>query len=530
MLFTDVNLQLNTGNCYGIVGANGAGKSTLLRILNGEESSDGGEVRRPKNARLGVLGQDHYKYEATPIIDVVMMGHETLWSALTEQERVLACEDGHFDDERYAELDEIIAAHDGYALESRAAEILAGLNIATPQHKEPLSLLSGGYKLRALLGQTLCAQPDALFLDEPTNHLDIISIHWLEGFLKTYKGLCIVVSHDNRFLNNVCSHIIDVDYQAATVYRGNYDRFMQLKVEERGRREKEIDKREKEIADHKAFIKRFAAKATKARQANSRAKRIAKIEIERLAPSSRRHPTFKLIQKRPSGKTVLTVKKLNKAYGENTVLNSVGFTINRGDRVAIIGPNGIGKSTLLKVITEEIKADSGTYEWGHETHLGYFPQDHKDRLGDPRQDVLSSFWDNCPTQPIGYCYGKLAEVLFSREETEKKIENLSGGEAARLMLSRIASKQPNVLILDEPNNHLDLEGIEALSRDLKRFEGTIIFVSHDRWLVEQIATRVIEINEDGIDDYQGSYIDFMARKNIDHLDADQVIARGKKKK
>jgi len=532
LLFRDANLQLNTNNCYGIVGANGSGKSTLLRILNGRESMDEGEVKLPRNIRLGILNQDHFQYEDTAILDVVMMGHTELWNALKEQEQLLNCADQEFDADRYAQLDDIILSLDGYAFEARAAEILAGLNIQTDTHQQPLSVLSGGYKLRVLLGQVLASNPDVLFLDEPTNHLDIISISWLEGFLKEYKGLAIVVSHDYRFLNTVCGYIIDVDYEAVTLYRGNYSRFTQLKIEERKHREREIEKRKKEIADHKAFITRFKAKATKARQANSRVKRIAKIEIEELAVSSRRQPYFKLEMKRPSGKMVLTIKDICKSYDQNQVLHQVSFSINRGEKVAIIGPNGIGKSTLLKIIMNSLSADSGSFAWGHETHVGYFAQDHKEQLGAPKQDVLSSFWDKCPMEPIGLCYGKLAEVLFSREDTGKKLENLSGGEAARLLLAKIAVQKPNVLVLDEPNNHLDLEGISALARDLKAYEGSIIFVSHDRWLVAELATRIIEITPFGIDDYYGTYDEFMERRNLDHLDKAQTIAmeRAKKKK
>ncbi|MEC7987392.1 MAG: ABC-F family ATP-binding cassette domain-containing protein [Myxococcota bacterium] len=532
VLFQDANLQLNTNNCYGIVGANGSGKSTLLRILNGRESMDEGEVKLPRNIRLGVLNQDHFQYEDTPILDVVMMGHTQLWSALKEQEKILSCADGDFDADRYAQLDDIILSFEGYSFEARAAEILAGLNIQTDKHQQPLSVLSGGYKLRVLLGQVLASNPDVLFLDEPTNHLDIISINWLEGFLKEYTGLAIVVSHDHRFLNTVCGYIIDVDYEAVTLYRGNYTRFTHLKVEDRKHREKEIDKRKKEIADHKAFITRFKAKATKARQANSRVKKIAKIKIEELATSSRRQPYFKLEMKRPSGKMVLKIKEIGKAYDQTPVLNNVSFTINRGEKVAIIGPNGIGKSTLLKIIMNTLQADTGSFEWGHETHVGYFAQDHKGQLGAPKQDILSSFWDKCPMEPIGFCYGKLAEVLFSREETGKKLENLSGGEAARLLMAKIAVQKPNVLVLDEPNNHLDLEGISALSRDLKAYEGTIVFVSHDRWLVASLATRIIEITPSGIDDYYGTYDEFMERRNLDHLDTNQTVAidRAQKKK
>lgn len=511
LLFSDVDLQLNKGNSYGIVGANGSGKSTLLRILSEAESSDSGEITIPKSARMGILDQDHFQYENTPILHVAMMGHKSLWTLLKKQEEMC---DGTipFDADEYAELDEQLLLLNGYAFEAKASEILEGLNIPTSKHLEPLSTLSGGYKLRALLGQVLASNPDILILDEPTNHLDIISIHWLEGFLQSYQGLTLVVSHDHRFLNTVCTHIVDVDYETVTSYRGNYERFMIQKQEERTRREKEILKREREIEDHKDFIRRFKAKATKARQANSRVKRMEKIEIEELPQSSRRFPLFTIEKKRASGKKILDARHITKSYDENTVLDNISFTIGRDEKVAIIGPNGIGKSTLLKILMDEVKADQGSAEWGHEAHLGYFAQDHKAGLGNPKSDVLSCFWESCPLQPIGYCYGKLAEVLFSREETTKKIENLSGGEAARLLLSKIATKKPNVLILDEPTNHLDLESISSLGDALCSYTGSIIFVSHDRWLVNKVATRIIEITETGVESYMGTYEEFMHYK------------------
>jgi ATPase subunit of ABC transporter with duplicated ATPase domains len=297
-----------------------------------------------------------------------------------------------------------------------------------------------------------------------------------------------------------------------TSYRGNYEKFIVQKQEERTRREKEILKREREIEVHKEFIRRFKAKASKARQANSRVKRMEKIEIEELPQSSRRYPLFKIEKKRASGKKILDIRNITKSYNDNVVLHDISFTIGRDEKVAIIGPNGIGKSTLLKILMDEVEADHGSVEWGHEAHLGYFAQDHKAGLGNQSSDVLSSFWESCPLEPIGACYGKLAEVLFSREETTKKIKNLSGGEAARLLLSKIAAKKPNVLILDEPTNHLDLESIASLAETLCNYTASIIFVSHDRWLVSQVATRIIEITEDGVESYMGTYPEFMHYK------------------
>ncbi|MCA9518695.1 MAG: ABC-F family ATP-binding cassette domain-containing protein [Myxococcales bacterium] len=531
ILFKDANLQLNAGARYGIVGANGSGKSTLLKILTGQVEASTGMVQVPKKARVGTLSQDHYQYEDTPIIEVVMMGHKELWDAIVEKDELLAKADQGFDMDRYAELEDIVIRYDGYSLEARAAEVLAGLNIPTRVHKDPLRILSGGFKLRALLGQVLASEPDLLLLDEPTNHLDILSIAWLEQFLLKYKGCAAVVSHDHKFLNTVCTHIIDVDYERVTLYTGNYEAFEAAKEEERDRKEGEIAKRKKEIDDHKSFIDRFKAKASKARQAQSKMKQMSKIVIEDLPESSRRYPNFRFVQRRPSGREACEVKGIWKSYGDQLVLGDVGFRVMRGDRLAIIGPNGIGKSTLLKIMMGKLEADSGEVVWGFETYPGYFPQDHKDALSDPSHTLQSWLWEKAPTQPIGFVRGKLAEVLFGPDDVDKKLPNLSGGEGARLVFAGIGVDKPNVLVLDEPTNHLDMEGIEALAEALLEFDGTILFVSHDRWFVSQVATRIIEITEDGVEDFPGTYDEFMAKvATADHLDRQQVVEAARKQK
>jgi ATPase subunit of ABC transporter with duplicated ATPase domains len=530
-LFTDVNLQLNKGNLYGIVGANGSGKSTLLRIISDEVTPDEGKVTKVKSARVGILEQDHFAYENTPIIEVVMSGNVDLWSAMVEKDALLERAHDHFDEDRYCVLEDIVTRFDGYGLESRAAAILEGINIPTEVHHEPLSVLSGGYKLRALLGKTLAADPDILLLDEPNNHLDILSIRWLEGFLRNFKGCAVVVSHDHHFLNNCCTHIIDVDYEGATLYRGNYSTFEKLKKDQRDRKEAEIKKRLGEIANLDAFVTRFRAKATKARQANSRAKQMEKMVIEPLPETSRRHPTFKFAQRRPSGRIVLEAQGISKAYGDNIVLLDLSIQVERGDRLAIIGPNGIGKSTLLKILMEQVEADTGTAEWGYEAHPGYFPQDHHELLTDPKQDIKSYLWDACPAEPMGFVFGRLADVLFDRDEMDKKLEVLSGGEAARLLLSRLGVEAPTVLVLDEPTNHLDLEGIRGLADGLIAYEGTILFVSHDRWFVDAVATRILEITADGVTDFPGTYAEYLAKKGgDDHLDADAVAEKAREDK
>ncbi len=527
-LFRHADLQLLAGHRYGIVGANGSGKSTLLRILAGEETPSEGTVVRQKKARLGVLEQDHFKYEDTRILDVVMMGHESLWSALQEKEALLSEED--FDVDRYGELEDYVTRNGGYELEARSGRILEGLGIPTEVHDQPLSALSGGFKLRALLARTLASEPDLLFLDEPTNHLDILAIQWLEQFLQDFSGCAVCVSHDQRFLDAVSTEILDVDYERVTLYKGNYSAFLARKAEDRDRQEAEIEKRQQEIEEHKQFIARFSAKATKARQANSRQKRMAKIVIEELPPSSRRHPAFRFPQQRPSGREVLHLRDIDHAYGDKIVLVDVSLTVERGDRLAIIGPNGIGKSTLLKIAMGLLEPTSGSVAWGHETHVGYFPQDHADALGEPQDKVLSVLWDSAPDIGMGGALARLGAVLFSREDADKAVENLSGGEGARLLFAKIAVQEPNVLVLDEPTNHLDLEGIEALSKALSDYEGTLLFVSHDRWFVDQLATRILELSPDGIEDYRGTYAEYLSRSGTDHLDHEAVVEEAKSAK
>lgn len=524
VLFTDCNLQLDKGKRYGIVGANGSGKSTLLRILSDEEAPQEGDVTRPKNSRMGVLEQDHFAYEDTRILDVVMMGNPILWEAIQGKEAMFAGGEEAWDDDKYADMEDIILQYDGYSLESRAAQILEGLGIETEKHDQPLRSLSGGYKLRALLAKTLAADPDILLLDEPTNHLDILAIRWLESFLVDFAGCTVVISHDLRFLDAVATHIIDVDYQAVTLYKGDYTAFEKQKVEERERREQEIGKREKEIAEHKAFITRFKAKASKARQANSRQKRMEKIVIDTLPTSSRRYPRFVFKQRRQSGRHVLKAKGLSKAYGELQVLQNVNFEIERGERVAVVGANGVGKSTLLKILVDSLTADTGEFTWGHEVHLGYFPQDHHEALGDGKQSVHESMWEAVPEEGLGQVLARLAAVLFDKDDSAKKVENLSGGEAARLLFSRISSKEPTVMVLDEPTNHLDIEGLRALAGALRKYPGTLIFVSHDRWFVDRLATRILEITPHGVNDFSGTWSEYLAQGE-DHLDAEAVVAK-----
>ena len=529
-LFEGVSLQFNPGNKYGLVGANGSGKSTFLRMLTGDELPSEGTINMPKRLKLGVLKQDHFRYEHMPILEVAMMGNHEVWEAMMEKERLLENAETEFDAERYADVEDLILRHDGYTLESRAGEILEGLGIPTEVHRNPLSTLSGGFKLRVLLAQVLAADPDALLLDEPTNHLDILSIRWLEKFLMDYKGTAVVISHDHRFLDNICTHIVDVDYETIILYPGNYTAFMEAKVGNRDRKEAEIEKRESEIARHKEFVDRFRAKATKARQAQSKMKMMEKIVIERLPQSSRRYPTFKFKQVRPSGRQALELEGISKSYGDNQVLKDVSLRVERGDRIAIIGPNGIGKSTLLKIAVGEVEADAGRVEWGYETYPGYFSQDHNEVPKGSKQTVEAWLWEAVPGQPIGFVRGNLGMVLFSGDDVKKPLGGLSGGEAARLVFCKLSVTRPNVLILDEPTNHLDLEAIEALVEGLREYDGTLIFVSHDRWFVQKLANRILEISPKGIQDFRGTYEEYLERLGDDHLDADAVLRMKREQK
>jgi len=531
-LFTDVSFRLNPGERYGLVGANGSGKTTLLNILSGTEESSAGAVAVPKRIKLGVLRQDQFVFDEQEILGVALMGNRELWEAMQAKEELLESADTEFDADRYAHLEDIVMRHDGYAAEARAAEILEGLGLPTEIHRQPVSTLSGGFRLRVLLAQVLAGTPDALLLDEPTNHLDILSIRWLEKFMQEFAGPVLVISHDHRFLDNVCTQILDVDYQTVTLYPGNYTRFMEGKTAERHRREKDISKREKEIAHHQKFVERFRAKSSKARQAQSKVRMIEKKaeSLEELPQSSRRYPSFRFQQVRPAGREVLAIEGVRKAFGDNKVLHGVDLSVRRGDRLAIMGPNGIGKSTLLKICMSELAADAGETEWGYETHPGYFAQDHRNQFEAGEQTAEAWIWDICSGETIGFVRNQLGRVLFSGDEAKKKLGALSGGEAARLVFCRLAIQKPNVLVLDEPTNHLDLESIEALVEGLKAYDGTLIFVSHDRWFVSKLATRVVEIKSDEILDYKGTYEEYVHHCGDDHLDADTVVLKARREK
>ncbi len=528
VLFEGATLELSPGSRYGLVGANGSGKSTLLEILAGDDQPTEGTITRTRGARMGVLRQDRFLDDNLRIIDLAMMGDSIVWAALEEEKRIV--DDGAGDAHRLAELLDVIRTHDGYTLRARATAILVGLAIPADVHDKPLATLSGGFKLRVLLAQVLVGGPDILLLDEPTNHLDILTIRWLEKFLYSHEGIVLVISHDQRFLDNVATHILDIDYGTITLYHGNYSAFGKEKQAERERKQAEITRIEADVAHKQAYVDRFRYKASKAKQAQSKIKQIEKIDIPELEDTSRRSPSFKLAIVRQSGRDVLEVEKISKSYGDKRVLKDVSLRVRRGERVAIIGPNGIGKSTLLKILADRLDANAGTVRWGHETHVGYFAQDHREVLDDPDATPITIMQAICPTDPEAGVRGRLGRLLFSGSDIYKRVELLSGGEAARLLFCSILAREPNVLLLDEPTNHLDVEAIEALAEALLEYEGTVLFVSHDRWFVAKVASRVLEVTPSGPNDFPGTYDEYLERCGDDHLDADSVARKAKESK
>jgi ATPase subunit of ABC transporter with duplicated ATPase domains len=517
LLFDGVNLVLNRQHRYGIVGANGTGKSTLLRLMMEEETPSLGEILKPKGLSVGWVKQDHFRYEENRVLDVVIQGRQALWDAMQEKERLL---EGEWNDkaaERFSYLEETITHYDGYMAESEAHTLLTGLGIPQADHEKPLRLLSGGYKIRVLLAQALFEKPDVLLLDEPTNHLDIMTIRWLEDYLiQEYKGLLLFVSHDIQFLNTVSTDILDIDYGEIREYPGSYKQFLVKKQEVMQQKLQEKRAVEEKIAHMQKFVDRFKAKASKAKQAASRMKMIDKLEMPDVKKSSRVSPSLQFNIKRPSGKEVLKIEAVSKTFGQKQVLKNIQLTLSRGEKVAIIGHNGIGKSTLLKIMMDKLPADHGQVTWGYEAQVGYFAQDHHEMLKEP-MSVLQWLMRYHSTYTETQLRAVLGQVLFTKDEAEKNILNISGGEAAKLLLANMMLLKPNVLVLDEPTNHLDLESIETFANALKEYSGTLILVSHDRHFVSKIATRVIALTEKGIKDFQGSYAAYLKHYREDYL-------------
>jgi ATPase subunit of ABC transporter with duplicated ATPase domains len=513
VLFEDVTTTFSAGRRYGLTGPNGAGKSTFMKLLTGEQPPQKGTIVRPR--KVGVLRQDQYAFDAHRVVDTVIMGNARLWAALEEREVLYAkAEMTHDDGMRLGELEGIVGEEDGYTAESDAAILLQGLDIADDLHERTMGELQGGQKVRVLLAQALFGQPEALLLDEPTNHLDLDSIHWLHEFLVRYTGTLIVISHDRHFLNAVCTHIADIDYQTIITYTGGYDDMVMAKTQIRSRIESDNAQREKKIAQLNDFIARFSA-GTRSSQVQSRRKEVERLQTGDLARSNIQRPYIKFAMNRPSGRTVLEVKNLNKGYDGVPVVTDFSTIVSRGEKIVLVGRNGLGKTTLLKALLTDAPnlppspgdIDSGVVKWGHEVSIGYFAQDHTGTIqkGMTAVDWLHQFDPDAARQDI---HGLLGQMLFSGEEGLKPTEALSGGETARLLFCRIMLQKPNVLILDEPTNHLDLESINALNVALQKFEGTVLLVTHDQDLMEEVGTRVWHFDHGAITDFKGTYEEY----------------------
>ena len=525
ILFDEVSTAFTPGKRYGLTGPNGAGKSTFMKLLSGELDPQKGTVVRPR--KLGVLSQDQFAFDAYSAIDTVIMGNKRLWAAMQERDAIYEKpEITDADGMKLGELEGIVGEEDGYTAESDAAILLQGLDIADELHARKMGELQGGQKVRVLLAQALFGHPQALLLDEPTNHLDLDSIHWLQGFLNVYDGVVIAISHDRHFLNSICTHIADIDYQTIITYTGSYDDMVVAKTQVRSQIESQNAQREKKISQLNEFIARFAA-GTRSSQVQSRRKEVERLQVTELAKSNIQRPFIKFEQKRPSGKHILEIEHLGKAYGDKQVIKNFTASITRGERIALMGRNGAGKTTLLNALlansptTPEAELrktsgyegpflDSGKVIWGHEASIGYFAQDHRSLIagGMTAIDWLHQ-WDGAAvTEELR---GILGQMLFAREEATKSTSVLSGGEAARLLFCKLMLQKPNVLVLDEPTNHLDLEAINALNISLQRYHGTVFLVTHDHDLIDEVATRIWHFESDHkITDFKGTYEDYQA--------------------
>jgi ATPase subunit of ABC transporter with duplicated ATPase domains len=515
VLFEDVTTTFQPGRRYGLTGPNGSGKSTFMKLLTGELDAQKGTVTRPP--KLGVLKQDQFEFDAYRVIDTVIMGNQRLWKAMTERDQLYEKPDmSNEDGMRLGELEGIVGEEDGYSAESNAAVLLQGLDIPDELHERKMAELQGGQKVRVLLAQALFGSPTALLLDEPTNHLDLDSIHWLEGFLERYDGTLIVISHDRHFLNAVCTHTADIDYQTIITYTGGYDDMVMAKTQIRSRIESENVQREKKIAQLMDFIQRFGA-GTRAAQTTSRRKEVERLQTTELARSNIQRPYIRFLQNRPSGKVAMEIKGISKAFGELQVIDDFSAIVNRGEKIALVGRNGAGKTTMLKALMADNPSlppspgdlDSGSVRWGHEVSIGYFPQDHTGAIekGLTAVEWLHRFDPDAHRQDI---HGLLGQMLFTGEEGLKPTAALSGGETARLLFCRIMLQKPNLLIFDEPTNHLDLESINALNIALQKFEGTVLMVTHDQDLLEEVGTRVWHFDHGRITDFKGTFEEYEA--------------------
>ncbi len=510
-LFEDVNLKFNPGNCYGVIGANGAGKSTFLRALSGDLEPTSGNISINKEARMSVLKQDHFQYDEFPVLDTVIMGNERLYEIMLEKDAIYMKED--FSDEdgiKAAELEAEFAEMDGWSAESDASSLLQGLGINIELHNKKMSELSGVEKIKVLLAQVLFGNPDILILDEPTNHLDIRTIHWLQNFLIDFQGTIIVVSHDRFFLNEVCTHMVDIDFGKITMFTGNYDFWYESSQLALQMAKDQNKKKEEKIKELESFIARFSANASKSKQATSRKKLLDKITLEDIKPSTRKYPYIHFDIDREVGNDILDVSKLSKTIDGKKVLNDISFRVDAGDKIAFIGDE-IAITSLFEIITGNLEADSGEYKWGVTISHSYFPKDNSDFFEDVDLSLIDWMRQYSADQSEIYIRGFLGRMLFSGDEALKSAKVLSGGEKVRCMLSRMMLKESNVLILDQPTNHLDLESITALNNGLKDYKSVILFASKDNQTIDTIANRIIEFTDDGIIDRKMSYQEYIEK-------------------
>ena len=511
-LFENVSVKFNNGNRYGLIGANGCGKSTFMKILGGDLEPSSGQVMLEPNVRLGKLRQDQFAYEEFTVIDTVIMGHEELWWVKAERDRIYSLpEMTEEDGMAVAELETEFAEMDGYTAESRAGELLLGLGIPLEQHFGPMTEVAPGWKLRVLLAQALFSDPEVLLLDEPTNHLDINTIRWLESVLTARNSTMIIISHDRHFLNSVCTHMADLDYGELRLFPGNYDEYMTAATQSREQLLSDNAKKKAQIAELQTFVSRFSANASKAKQATSRAKQIDKIQLAEVKPSSRVSPFIRFEQTKKLHRQAVTIEKLSKGFEGKTLFQNFSFTVEAGERVAIIGPNGIGKTTLLRTLVGELTPDAGEVKWTESAELGYYAQDH---AHDFEEDVSLFDWMGQWTQGEQVIRGTLGRMLFSNDEILKSVKVISGGEQGRMLFGKLILQKPNVLIMDEPTNHLDMESIEALNLALENYPGTLVFVSHDREFVSSLATRIIELSATGVVDFSGTYDDYLRSQGV----------------
>lgn len=515
-LFEDVSVKFGNGNRYGLIGANGCGKSTFMKILGGDLEPSGGNVALDPGERIGKLRQDQFAFEEFSVIDTVIMGHEELWQVKEERDRIYANPEMTEEDGiRAAELEGEYAEMDGYTAEARAGELLLGVGIAIELHFGPMSEVAPGWKLRVLLAQALFSDPDVLLLDEPTNNLDIHTIHWLGEILNQRDSTMIIISHDRHFLNSVCTHMADLDYAQIKLYPGNYDEFMFASTQARERQQADNAKKKAQIAELQQFVSRFSANASKAKQATSRAKQIDKIQLEDIKPSSRVNPYIRFEQEKKLHRLALEIKGLSKGFDEGPLFNNYDGMVEVGERIAVIGENGAGKTTFLKTLVNDLAPDAGVVKWSENVSIGYYAQDH---AADFEKDQTLFDWMG-QWMPEGgdeqLIRGTLGRLLFSNDDIKKSVKVISGGEQGRMLFGKLILQKPNVLILDEPTNHLDMESIESLNLALENYPGTLIFVSHDREFVSSLATRVIEIKSTGVEDFAGTYEEYLASTGLE---------------